>query len=115
MSAETKWTPGPWQVTQCRDGMPFVNVFRVSGPSDGSAPCTVLFETEYTELRENEANARLVAAAPRMYEALERLLLAYEGGTAARSVQRQNKDAVFARAALAQARGEARLKWRLTR
>ncbi|HXM10121.1 MAG TPA: hypothetical protein VN946_09265 [Terriglobales bacterium] len=115
MSAETKWTSGPWQATPCRDGMPFVNVFRVSGPSDGSAPGTVLFETEFTELQENEANACLIAATPEMYEALERFLLTYEGGTAARSVQQQDEDAVFAKAALAKARGEARIKWRLIR
>ena len=115
MSAETKWTSGPWQATQCRHGMPFVNVFRVSGPSDGSAPCTVLFETEYTELQANEANACLFAAAPEVYKALDRFLLAYEGGTAASSVQQQDEDAVFAKAALAKARGEARNKWRLIR
>lgn len=115
MGTESKWTPRPWQVTQSRDGMPFVNVFRVSGPSDGSAPCTVLFETEYTELKENEANACLIAAAPEMYEALERFLLACEGGTAAGSVQQQNEDAVFAKTALAKARGEARHTWRLIR
>jgi hypothetical protein len=115
MSAETKWTSGPWQVTQCRHGMRFVNVFRVSGQSDGSAPCTVLFETEYTELQANEANACLFVAAPEMYEAPERFLLAHEGGTAASSVQQQDEDAVFAKAALAKARGEARNKWRLIR
>jgi hypothetical protein len=115
MRTETKWIPGPWQVTQCRDGIPFVNVVRVSGPSDGSAPCTVLFETKYTELEENEANACLIAAAPEMYEALERFLLAYEGGTAAGSVQQQNEDAVFAKAALAKARGEAWHTWRWIR
>ena len=115
MSTETKWTPGPWQVTQCRDGMPFVNVFRVSGPSDGSAPCTILFETKYTELQENEANACLIAAAPEMYEALGRFLRAYEGGTAAGSVEQQNEAAVFAKAALAKARGAARHTWRSIR
>jgi len=62
---ETKWTPGPWQVTQCRNGMPYVNVFRVSGPSDGTAPCTILFETKYETAAENKANANLIAAAPR--------------------------------------------------
>src|SRR5260370_42711497 len=55
---ETKWTPEPWQVTQCRNGMPYVNVFRVSGPSDGTAPCTILFETKYETAAENKANAR---------------------------------------------------------
>jgi hypothetical protein len=115
VSTETKWTPGPWQATQCRDGMPFVNVFRVSGPSRGSAPCTILFETEYTELQENEANACLIAAAPEMYEALERFLLAREGGTAARSGQPQNEVAVFAKAVLAKARGEGRRTRRLIR
>jgi hypothetical protein len=103
---ETKWTPGPWQVTQCRNGMPYVNVFRVSGPSDGTAPCTILFETKYETAAENKANAHLIAAAPDMYKALERLLLAYQGGTAARSVQQQREDAAFAAATLAKAKGE---------
>ena len=103
---ETKWTPGPWQVTQCRNGMPYVNVFRVSGPSDGTAPCTILFETKYKTAAENKANAHLIAAAPDMYKALERLLLAYQGGTAARSVQQQREDAAFAAATLAKAKPE---------
>jgi hypothetical protein len=103
---ETKWTPGPWQVTQCRNGMPYVNVFRVSGPSDGTAPCTILFETKYETATENKANAHLIGAAPDMYKALERLLLAYQGGTAARSVQQQREDAAFAAATLAKAKGE---------
>lgn len=84
--------------------MLFVNVFRVSGPSDRSAPCTILFETEYDELQENQANACLIAAAPEMYEALERFLVAYERATAAGSVEPQNEAAVFAKAALAKAR-----------
>jgi hypothetical protein len=41
-----------------------------------------------------------------MYKALERLLLAYQGGTAARSVQQQREDAAFAAATLAKAKGE---------
>jgi hypothetical protein len=107
MSTETKWTPGPWQVTQCRNGLPHVNVFRVSGPADGTAPCTILVETKYETMGANRANACLIAAAPEMYEALERFLLAYDGGTAARSVQQQGEDAAFARATLAKARGKA--------
>jgi hypothetical protein len=86
--------------------MPYVNVFRVSGPSDGTAPRTILFETKYETAAENKANANLIAAAPDMYEALERLLLAYQGGTAAGSVQQQRDDAAFAAATLAKARGE---------
>jgi hypothetical protein len=107
MSTKTKWTPGPWQVTQCRNGLPYVNVFRVSGPADGTAPCTILVETKYETMGANRANACLIAAAPEMYEALERFLLAYDGGTAARSVQQQREDAAFARATLAKARAEA--------
>jgi len=48
----------------------------------------------------------LIAAAPDMYKALERLWLAYQGGTAARSVQQQREDAAFAAATLAKAKGE---------
>jgi hypothetical protein len=36
LSTETKWPPGPWQVTQCRNGSPYVNIFRVSGPANGT-------------------------------------------------------------------------------
>jgi len=86
--------------------MPYINVFRVSGPSDGTAPCTILFETKYETAPENKANAHLIAAAPDMFKALERLLLAYQGGTAARSVQQQREDAAFAAATLAKAKGE---------
>jgi hypothetical protein len=106
LSAETKWTRGPWQATKCRNGLPYVNIYRVSGPSDGTEPCTILFETKYEAAAENRANARLIAAAPEMYEALERLLLAHDGGTAARSVRQQRVDVAFARATLAKARGE---------
>jgi hypothetical protein len=37
MSTAMEWTPGPSQVTQYRNGMPYANVCRVSGPFDGSA------------------------------------------------------------------------------
>jgi hypothetical protein len=86
--------------------MPYVNVFRVSGPSDGTAPCTILFQTKYETASENKANAQLIAAASDMYKALERLLLAYQSGTAARSVQQQREDAAFAAATLAKAKVE---------
>ena len=90
--------------------MPYVNVFRVSGPFDGTAPCTILFETKYETAAENKANAHLIAAAPDMYEALELLLLAYQAGTSARSVQQQREDATFAAATLAKARGSSEIR-----
>src|SRR5260370_42711496 len=44
--------------------------------------------------------------APDMYKALDRLLLAYQGRTAARSVHQQREDAALAAATLAKAKGE---------
>jgi hypothetical protein len=62
MSAETKWTPGPWEV----DGILVVNGKEVRAdvfPADDD------FEAEKI-CRASIANARLIAAAPRLYEAL---------------------------------------------
>src|SRR5260370_7200308 len=71
---ETKWTPGPWQVTQCRNGMPYVNVFRVSGPSDATAPFTILFATKYKTAPQNKANPHLISTPPDISKPLQHLL-----------------------------------------
>lgn len=61
-------TPGPWQVTHLRRGTDYVNAFRVSGPADGRAECEPLFETAFPHNDHNEANARLIASAPRLLQ-----------------------------------------------
>lgn len=60
---EPKFTSGPWEV--CGDG---VNVFAPetdTSITDVVHPCT-------TPIEEQEANARLIAISPRMYEYLEK-------------------------------------------
>lgn len=63
----TQHTPGPWQVEKQRTGMecPVVMIA-------GLTAATVYNVTRNT--RENDANARLMAAAPEMLEALKGLL-----------------------------------------
>lgn len=57
---ETKWTPGTW-VKQ--DGIPYVNC-----GDDGPCFGPVVFARTADEM---QANARLIAAAPALYEALK--------------------------------------------
>jgi hypothetical protein len=100
--AETKWTPGPWSIVPAgEDEWGEVNVFdRVLV----AAHRHVSVEGR-TDVEAN-ANARLIAAAPDLYAALEGALVLAEkwadyaeGGPKTRAIIR-------ARAALARARGE---------
>ena len=62
----SKYTPGPWKTTHSE-----VNGYRVSD-STGWGVAVVLKDTN------DEANARLIAAAPQMFEALEAMLKRFE-------------------------------------
>lgn len=66
-----KFTPGPWSTNHFQNGSTPVNVFGVYG--DGAE----LFRTSSREVEENEANARLIAAAPELYEALQIILVQF--------------------------------------
>lgn len=87
MSGGTPWTPGPWSF----DGPPD-NIIVWSGPED-----RVCFMTSNGPA---EANARLIAAAPDLLEAAERLFSALEGYVPADEAR------ALARKAFAKARGD---------
>lgn len=89
---EHKHTPGPWSAEKCRSG------FAVYAYKSGEA----VVQTEDDEGRygtiANEANARMIAAAPELLDAL-RLVLAHDGALT-------GADWTAIRAAIAKAEGE---------
>ena len=109
---DAKFTPGPWEVVNV------VDVFTMSGAANNSgvmadsvdgwqiADCSVgrtFVGGELIELgfKEQAANARLIAAAPELYEALEKATMLLDG------VGFQSSDEYQAAMhALAKARGE---------
>lgn len=115
MIESNKFTPGPWAVIN-RTGV-FSELGAESGdgakadPTDGwtiadcSAGCTLL-NGDYVELgfAVQQANAKLIAAAPDLLEALEQMIDEY--GTAGDGWPRNNKVLRDARAAILKARGQ---------
>lgn len=93
---ETKHTPGPWDVDECRYG------FAVYARKSGDA----VVKTEDVEGRygaiDNEADARLIAAAPELLEALTEIVAAADGD----GWKQLDPSFAAARAAIAKARGE---------
>lgn len=89
----SRFTEGPWHISQNRSS---VGVYNASGN-----PVCKLPAAQFTMLRKL-ADARLIAAAPDLYAALEVLL-----PIAATAYGALSKDIDLARAALAKARGEA--------
>ena len=78
------WTPGPWQVIRDDTGGPFTGWPSVVAPEDvdRSVVHRAGFKQEYWgdwSQREAIANARLIAAAPEMAEALDNALFLLEG------------------------------------
>jgi hypothetical protein len=94
--SEMKWTSGPWQIG---DGFSVDSQYLIIGNMDdegGSAHVVVADINEDPD--EWYANARLIAAAPDLYEAVARMLPYFEGEHAY-----DHPCSVFARAALAKA------------
>lgn len=96
------FTPGPWEF----DGYPEGQVYEVSG--NERIVCCCEFELEgddrtWPRMAESRANARLIAAAPTMYEAAEEFLSAW---TEADNADREARAAIALGKALAKARGE---------
>lgn len=110
MSNETKWAPGPWYVSS--NGNISNTVMAVTGRWEFGdySECVCLFQSalgpgshKFRDEEENaKANAHLIAAAPELYEALEKL----------EKLARVSEDYFFdhavdrAQKALAKARGE---------
>ena len=99
--SESKHTPGPWRIAEDRDGEV------VSGPqSNLIAQCFGSYA--HNTVHQIDANCRLIAAAPALYEALEKLVEAASDSDDARYGTLSTgfvRD--IANAALALARGEA--------
>jgi hypothetical protein len=86
--SEPKWTPGPWSATKHGD------IWQIDAATDA------VVTTAFCYAPQTEANARLVALSPRLYDALNRLIQALDAG------DRPPHDSclrVEARAALAEA------------
>lgn len=94
----TEFTPGPWKATCYPRACYFKGKYQDGWYIDGPE-CVPDYECPMFQ----KADARLIAAAPDLYEAVERLLknglFWLDGG--------HNEDVNFARAALKEARGEA--------
>lgn len=116
--SERKWTPGPWEYVP---GTEYHGPY-VSGPLGGDVcDCYAMSNPAALSVRNGgssqpiwhqaeraDANARLIAAAPDLYEALEAMVAAFKVYVGHESDPPQDEiDAMKAgRAALAKARGE---------
>lgn len=122
MSAETKFTPGPWEVKQGDDPRDFIVAER-SGNTVAEPNCELFNDwpeldpsVRHIGVDEAKANAYLIAAAPNLYSALEKLIEKADSFTqdAVADRIRFQRDAAHvirnamaaARAALRRARGE---------
>lgn len=68
MAAETYWTPGPWQA----HSLMVSEVGKPIGRGHDICHCGLGMRPN-REVDQSEANAQLIAAAPDLYEALQRL------------------------------------------
>ena len=72
---QTKWTPGPWRIIEMRGG------WTIEGPNNGYGDRVCVSENDihdssyYNSRPESNANAKLIAAAPDLFEALKELLV----------------------------------------
>lgn len=103
--SETKFTPGPWRTVRPSDNPTKLYVRDCGGLiAEGPFPSHYEGQDERfaKEVDQYEANARLIAAAPELYEALDQILddMGNDGLSCCQAAKDQ------ARAALAKARGE---------
>jgi hypothetical protein len=94
---EARFTPGPWRVSAASDGQMGKPIMASGGHVIGFAIDLPLNEALAAV---QKANARLIAAAPELYEALERI---NDTGDAALDIAWIRR---ISRAALAKARGD---------
>lgn len=76
MKTENQFTPGPWQVDDCRDAHGFTTIRRADRTPHGNLkeqPISTVFE---------DGDASLISAAPDLLAALENLLSEFKSRTA---------------------------------
>lgn len=95
-----KWTPGPWQVLtlQAVDGTPYIKVYQRTPDGEHITICTMgISDGEaWGGYVGEEDDARLIAAAPTMRDALEGIVLGCEYGCSATSNCRKCASAIAA-------------------
>lgn len=67
----SKHTPGPWKVMDLRDDEEYrLRLGKIQIQSDNVAICDIQFNSFFSNewIKESEANARLIAAAPELLE-----------------------------------------------
>lgn len=105
MTDQPKWTPGPWAVERNKRTWGWVDVV---GPSLGVGGPTQATDLTLADEVKRIAEAHLIAAAPDLYDALQRLLRFVAEHTASGEVvPAHTVEHVRTYAALAKARGEA--------
>lgn len=101
---EAKLTPGPWEVSGRR--AVYQDVGKVFAPFDAASVGTVTGQVAIVPLDESSlANAHLIAAAPKMYEALATILSDFTNPETIESIRRGPHVALI-RQVLIKARGE---------
>lgn len=98
---QDKHTPGPWEIAP---GSEYRVMWASRTPEGEIADCGVICDTASnlkTRTRENAANARLIAAAPEMYDALKAMLNSSDFG----GVVKVSHPIAIARAAIAKVEG----------
>lgn len=105
---EAKHTPGPWEVSKGYDGSISVSAtrpYRINNISAGTPViCDVYQHLEFDSFS-GEANARLIAAAPELLDALRGLLALEEENLRGYDDIDVCTEVQFARAAIAKATG----------
>lgn len=73
-----KYTPGPWRISESDTFEPCIANVNVGRPKE-STTVAILAEGMFKAFPvEGDANARLIAAVPEMYEALKAMISFYE-------------------------------------
>lgn len=94
-----KWTPGPWSVAAYPDGASL----EVEGADSRMVAVLHWYDGDWPDQQVAEANARLIAAAPELYEAAEDFLAVW---TEADQPDVEARAAISLGRALRKARGE---------